>query len=299
MGIITRQVGPNAKGSSLTYAEMDDNLIYLDGKVTGSSGYMAVFSGSNAVSKSLIYQSGSQIGINTVTFINNATVTTRDLTINTQETPNAFVIYNQVNDTTPFRVSTDGDYVYIGADADITGSLVVTSNVSSSTANITTLTTNTLTAATASVSNTLTAATASVSNNLTVTGSIINTGIVSCSIAISGDTGARSFTVSLTKNNGTALTNQRQVVHWWTSGTQYGAASVIANNTYTVVSGSNIVSINSGSINHAVTDTNGRFAIRLTNDNSAPLDNPVYFHVEVQGAVCVVNSTVDSNPNPS
>jgi hypothetical protein len=77
MGIITRQVGSNAKGSSLTYAEMDDNLIYLDGKVTGSSGYMAVFSGSNAVSKSLIYQTGSQIGINTVTF-NRATEFSRD-----------------------------------------------------------------------------------------------------------------------------------------------------------------------------------------------------------------------------
>jgi hypothetical protein len=281
MGIITRQVGPNAKGSSLTYAEMDDNLIYLDGKVTGSSGYMAVFSGSNAVSTSLIYQSGNSI------------------MISPGANPNAFVIYNNESDATPFRVSTDSDYVYIGADTELIGSLTVSSNVSSSTANITTLTTNTLTAATASVLNTLTAATASVLNTLTVTGSIINTGIVSCSIAISGDTGARSFTVSLTKNNGTALTNQRQVVHWWTSGTQYGAASVIANNTYTVVSGSNIVSINSGSINHAVTDTNGRFAIRLTNDNSAPLDNPVYFHVEVQGAVCVVNSTVDSNPNPS
>jgi hypothetical protein len=267
---------------------MDDNLIYLDGKVTGSSGYMAVFSGSNAVSKSLIYQTGSQIGINTVTFVNNATLTTLDLTINAAENPNAFIVRNNVNNTTPFKVSTDGDYVYIGADADITGSLIVTSNVSSSTANITTLTTNTLTAATASIS-----------NNLTVTGSIINDGLVSCSIAISGNSGARSFTVSLTKNNGTALTNKRQVVHWWTSGAQYGAAEIIALNGYTVVSGSNIAFINSGSINHAVTDTNGIFALKLTNDNSSPLANPVYFHVEVQGAVCVVNSTVDTGTNPS
>jgi hypothetical protein len=246
---------------------------------------MAVFSGSNAVSKSLIYQTGSQIGINTVTFVNNATLTTLDLTINAAENPNAFIVRNNVNSTTPFRVSTDGDYVYIGADADITGSLIVTSNVSSSTANITTLTTNILTAATASIS-----------NNLTVTGSIINDGLVSCSIAISGNASARSFTVSLTKNNGTALTNQRQVVHWWTSGTQYGAAQVIAANIYTVVSGSNIVPIsNSGSINHAVTDASGKFAVKLSNDNSNPPANLVYFHVEVQGAVFVANSTVDAN----
>jgi hypothetical protein len=266
MGIITRQVGPNAKGSSLTYAEMDDNLIYLDGKVTGSSGYMAVFSGSNAVSTSLIYQDGNSI------------------MISPGANPNAFVIYNNESDATPFRVSTDSDYVYIGADTELIGSLIVSSNVSSSTANITTLTTNTLTAATASVS-----------NNLTVTGSIINTGIVSCSIAISGNTGARSFTVSLTKNDGTALTNQRQVIHWWTSGTQYGAASAIALNLYAVVSGSNIVANTTGSINHAVTDASGKFAVKLSNDNSNPPSNPVYFHVEVQGAVHVANSTVDSN----
>jgi hypothetical protein len=299
MGIITRQVGSNAKGSSLTYAEMDNNLIYLDGKVTGSSGYMAVFSGSNAISKSLIYQTGSQIGINTVTFINSATLTTLDLTINALESPNTFVINNGPGGTIPFRVSTDGDYVYINADTDITGSLIVTSNISSSTANIATLTTNILSAGTASISNTLTAATASISNTLTVTGSIINDGLVSCSIAISGNSGARSFTVSLTKNNGTALTNQRQVVHWWTSGTQYGAASAIASNSYAIVSGSNIVPIsNSGSINHAVTDTSGKFAVKLSNDTSSPLANPVYFHITVQGAVFVANSTVDTNSSP-
>lgn len=291
MGIITRQVGPNAKGSSLTYAEMDDNLIYLDGKVTGSSGYMAVFSGSNAVSKSLIYQTGSQIGINTVTFINSATLTTSDITLNAGENPNAFVVYNNVNSSTPFRVSTDGDYVYIGADADITGSLIVTSNVSSSTANITTLTTNTLSAGTASISNNLTAATASISNNLTVTGSIINNSIVSCSISASGTNGAKLFTVNLTKTDGSALTNKRQLIHWWTSTTQYGAATDIATQTYTTPSGSNIVPPSSGSINHAVTDTNGRFTLLLSNELTGG-ETYYWLNTEVQGVVASTSGSV-------
>ena len=280
MGIITRQVGSNAKGSSLTYAEMDDNLIYLDGKVTGSSGYMAVFSGSNAVSKSLIYQTGSQIGINTVTFVNNATLTTLDLTINAAENPNAFIVRNNVNDTTPFRVSTDGDYVYIGADADITGSLIVTSNVSSSTANITTLTTNTLSAGTASIS-----------NNLTVTGSIINNSIVSCSISASGGNLGRLFTVSLTKTDGSALTNKRQLIHWWTSTTQYGAATNIATQIYTTPSGSNLVPSSSGSINHAVTDTNGRFTLLLSNELTGG-DTFYWLNTEVQGIVASTSGSV-------
>lgn len=31
MGLVTRQIGPNAKGSKLTFAEMDNNLYYLQG----------------------------------------------------------------------------------------------------------------------------------------------------------------------------------------------------------------------------------------------------------------------------
>jgi len=62
---ITRQFGPNAKGSELTFADMDNNLLYLDAKVTGSNNYIALFSGSSAVSSSVIYQSTGLIGINT------------------------------------------------------------------------------------------------------------------------------------------------------------------------------------------------------------------------------------------
>ena len=300
MGIITRQVGPNAKGSSLTYAEMDNNLIYLDGKVTGSSGYIAVFSGSNAVSKSLIYQAGSQVGISTTSPIGNAALTTYgEISIQSDDSLRAFTVFNNNNDSYYFQITTDGTTY---ASTEISGSLSVSENITSSAILAPSILTsdliadNSITSSAAKINTILTAATASVSNNLTVTGSIINTGIVSCSIVISGTSGARSFTANLTKNDGTALTNQRQLVHWWTSGTQYGAASAIALNVYTIVSGSNIVPIsNSGSINHAVTDASGKFAVKLSNDNSNPPSNPVYFHVEVQGAVHVANSTVDSN----
>jgi hypothetical protein len=62
---ITRQFGPNAKGSELTFADMDNNLLYLDAKITGSNNYIALFSGSSAISSSVIYQSAGNVGIGT------------------------------------------------------------------------------------------------------------------------------------------------------------------------------------------------------------------------------------------
>ena len=47
------------KGSTLTYQEMDDNLSYLDNKVSGSSGYITRFSGSTALTSSLLNQISS------------------------------------------------------------------------------------------------------------------------------------------------------------------------------------------------------------------------------------------------
>lgn len=63
---ITRQFGPNAKGSELSFTDMDNNLLYLDAKVTGSNNYITLFSGSSAISSSIIYQGGSNIGIGTI-----------------------------------------------------------------------------------------------------------------------------------------------------------------------------------------------------------------------------------------
>jgi hypothetical protein len=290
MGIITRQVGSNAKGSSLTYAEMDNNLIYLDGKVTGSSGYIAVFSGSNAVSKSLIYQAGSQVGISTTSPIGNAALTTYgEISIQSDDSLRAFTVFNNNNDSYYFQITTDGTTY---ASTEISGSLSVSENISSSailTSDL--IADNSITSSAAKINTILTAATASVSNNLTVTGSIINNSIVSCSISASGGNLGRLFTVSLTKTDGSALTNKRQLIHWWTSTTQYGAATNIATQTYTTPSGSNLVPSSSGSINHAVTDTNGRFTLLLYNELTGG-DTFYWLNTEVQGIVASTSGSV-------
>lgn len=61
MGLVLRLV----TGSALSYAQMDDNLIYLDNKVTGSTGYITYFSGSDPTSsivgQSLLFQTGSKM----------------------------------------------------------------------------------------------------------------------------------------------------------------------------------------------------------------------------------------------
>jgi hypothetical protein len=61
MGLVLRLV----TGSALSYPQMDDNLIYLDNKVTGSTGYLTYFSGSSptasAVGESLLFQTGSKM----------------------------------------------------------------------------------------------------------------------------------------------------------------------------------------------------------------------------------------------
>jgi hypothetical protein len=49
------------KGSTLTYQEMDDNLSFLDNKVSGSNGYITRFSGSNALTSSLLNQIASTV----------------------------------------------------------------------------------------------------------------------------------------------------------------------------------------------------------------------------------------------
>jgi len=269
---------------------MDNNLIYLDGKVTGSSGYIAVFSGSNAVSKSLIYQAGSQVGISTTSPIGNAALTTYgEISIQSDDSLRAFTVFNNNNDSYYFQITTDGTTY---ASTEISGSLSVSENISSSailTSDL--IADNSITSSAAKINTILTTATASVSNNLTVTGSIINNSIVSCSISASGTPGAKLFTVSLTKTDGSALTNKRQLIHWWTSTTQYGVATNIGSQGYTTPSGSNLVPSSSGSINHAVTDTNGRFTLLLSNELTGG-DTFYWLNTEVQGIVASTSGSV-------
>jgi hypothetical protein len=62
---ITRQFGPNAKGSELSFTDMDFNLLYFESKVTGSSNYIAMYSGSTYLTSSVMYQLNGGIGIGT------------------------------------------------------------------------------------------------------------------------------------------------------------------------------------------------------------------------------------------
>lgn len=60
MSLITRQFGPNAKGSKLTFQEMDDNLLYLEGLADGIAyyGQMSIQTGTTvSIATASTYQS--------------------------------------------------------------------------------------------------------------------------------------------------------------------------------------------------------------------------------------------------
>ena len=119
-------------------------------------------------------------------------------------------------------------------------------------------------------------------------------GFVSCSLAVVGATaGARTISASFKDVDGTSLPRPQQLIHWWTSTTETGSASTPLNSSYTVVSGSNVVPIsNSGSINHAVTDNNGNFAVRLNGGTATPVT--FWFNTEVQGIIYSISSTLNT-----
>ncbi len=92
MGLVTRQIGPNAKGSKLTFAEMDNNLYYLQGL-----GVSAVTFSSSTLT--LTNPTGGTLSVNlaadTNTFITAATynqsTNTVTLTDNTNTNFNAYI----------------------------------------------------------------------------------------------------------------------------------------------------------------------------------------------------------------
>jgi hypothetical protein len=138
-----------------------------------------------------------------------------------------------------------------------------------------------------------------ITGSLTVTGNITNIlgmGFVSCSLLVSGSsTVQRAFSASFKDVDGTSIP-RAQSIHWWTSGTETGSASTPTAGagpvTYLVVSGSNIVPIsNSGSINHAVTDNNGNFAVRLTGASGGTTQT-IWFNTEVQGIIYSISTTI-------
>ena len=144
-----------------------------------------------------------------------------------------------------------------------------------------------------------------ITGSLTVTGNIVNNlgmGFVSCSLTVNGATaGQRTITASFLDVDGTSLARPQQLIHWWTSAAQTGSAAVPPPagasptvTTYAVVSGTNVVPIsNSGSINHAVTDNNGNFAVRLSGGTAVPAT--IWFNTEVQGIIYSISTTINTS----
>ena len=122
--------------------------------------------------------------------------------------------------------------------------------------------------------------------------------LVSCSLAVSGSAATqKAITATFSNPDSSPLTQPQQLIHWWTSTAETGSASAIGAGTatYVVVSGSNIVPIsNSGSINHAVTDSSGKFAVRLTT-TAGPGPSTVWFNTEVQGIIYSISTGLNTN----
>lgn len=263
----TRQYGPSATGSILTYQDLDYSLLFLSASILQKTGSLQVL-GSIESSEQLVVGTGLSVGGTTNLIDLNAGATV--LSGNEQSIP--LIVYDGVLDVNAFVVDTTTSTIELGNSGgpyitNVNDKLQVTG--------------------TATVAGNLHATT-----NAVVTGSIINTAIVSASIAVIGSSTSQTFTTTLTKIDGTALSNKRQLVHWWTSTSQYGVASNVLNGTYptyTITSGTQIVASTSGSMNHSVTDTNGQLVLSLTTERSiTPL--PVWFHVEVQGVVASISA---------
>ena len=134
-----------------------------------------------------------------------------------------------------------------------------------------------------------------ITGSLTVTGNIVNNlgmGFVSCSLSvIAPNTASISFVATFKDVDGSTLARPQQLIHWWTSTAETGSASALR--PVTVVSGSNIVPIsNSGSINHAVTNNNSVFAIRVSGGTDTPVT--VWFNTEVQGIIYSISQSINS-----
>jgi hypothetical protein len=114
---ITRQFGPNAKGSELTFADMDNNLLYLDTKASasGSNNYIAMFSGSTYLVTSSLNQSNNYItitGLSLEIVKENPTILFSDYPnssfINIQSNNNSLNIINNSTGYTAMSISTTG-----------------------------------------------------------------------------------------------------------------------------------------------------------------------------------------------
>jgi hypothetical protein len=61
--LLTRQFGPNPKGSKLSIQEMDDNLLYLSESIASGGGSAFPFTGSAGISGSVVINSQLTLGV--------------------------------------------------------------------------------------------------------------------------------------------------------------------------------------------------------------------------------------------
>jgi hypothetical protein len=64
--LLTRQFGPNPKGSKLSIQEMDDNLLYLSESIASGGGSAFPFTGSAEISGSIVINSQLTLGVGSV-----------------------------------------------------------------------------------------------------------------------------------------------------------------------------------------------------------------------------------------
>ncbi len=86
MGLITRQIGPNAKGSKLTFTEMDNNLYYLQNigvsNISYSSNTITITTPTGST-KSITILSLTGVTIGTLSVTGNTTLSGLTVTGNT------------------------------------------------------------------------------------------------------------------------------------------------------------------------------------------------------------------------
>lgn len=285
---ITRQFGPNAKGSELTFADMDNNLLYLDAKASGSNNYIAMFSGSTHLVTSSLNQSGNYITISGYDLkIDNASPTiffsdsSNSSFINIKSESDSINIVNNSTGYTAMSIGANGNNIYINDDTIVSGSLTVTGSLLQS--GSTTLRGNSTITGSLTVTGSL-RITGSITStdSLTVTGSITSTGLIGYG------TGS---TVTQTTSTSSAVSINAVSGRITTFTTTYGAGSIFyftVNNNQVNTDDIIILNIKSAPNNDfeckVYSVSGNRFDIRVKNDGTTQSGTVVISFAVLKGA---------------
>jgi len=272
---ITRQFGPNAKGSELTFADMDNNLLYLDAKASGSNNYIAMFSGSTHLVTSSLNQFGNYITISGYDLkIDNASPTiffsdsSNSSFINIKSESDSINIVNNSTGYTAMSISANGNNIYINDDTIVSGSLTVTGSLLQS--GSTTLRGN-----------------STITGSLTVTGSLRITGSITStdSLTVTGST------VTQTTSTSSAVSINAVSGRITTLTTTYDAGSIFyftVNNNQVNTDDIIILNIKSAPNNDfeckIYSVSGNRFDIRVKNDGTTQSGTVVISFAVLKGA---------------